>query len=220
MESVAKPWRKRCWSGQLPNAGRQAAPEDPAAGACQKPALPARDRILARARSRPRRGSRSQDPHSPVGLRAGWTLATRAGPPRSTPTAPLPGPTPRCLRRWKGAPPPSCPLSPATQAARAPLGPVRGEETRAPRGHLPGPPCALRGGSQCPGGKGAGWGGAAAENRAGRMACAPRDASPSLAPPPRLAPAIRAGASGLTPWKSEAFTLSAYFPQSCSFSLR
>lgn len=97
----------------------------------------------------------------------------------------------------EGFPPPSCPLSPTTQVARAPPGPVRVQATRAPRGHLPGRLSVLWGGSQRPGGKGAGWGGAAEEDRAGQMAGVPRDTSRSLATPPRLSWAICAGAAGL-----------------------
>lgn len=115
------------------------------------------------------------------------------------PVSPLPRHTSRCLRRWKGVPPPSCPLAPQHRLPVPLLGSVRVEATRAPRGHLPRPPCALRGGSQRPGGKGAGWGGAAAEDRAGQMAGGPRDASRSLAPPSRRFRAFRAGAAGFKP---------------------
>lgn len=99
--------------------------------------------------------------------------------------APLPRSHAQVREEVEGFPPPSCPLSPTTQVARAPPGPVRVEATRAPRGHLPWRLGVLWGGSQRPAGKGAGWGGAAVEDPEGWMAGASRDASRSLATPPR-----------------------------------
>lgn len=144
-----------------------------------------------RPRPRPHLSSQSHDPHCPGRARPspprpGLLSRPRGSPPRSHA---------QVREEVEGFPPPSCPLRPTTQVARAPPGPVRFEATRAPRGHLPGRLSLLWGGSQRPGRKGAGWGGAAAEDREGRMAGAPRDASRSLATPPRHYWAIRAGAA-------------------------
>lgn len=161
---------------------------------------PPRDSILSRAQPL----HHLDGAHSPTTLTA--QRGCRPAPPSPPgpaslvdPVSPLPRHTSRCLRRWKGVPPPSCPLAPQRRLPVPLLGSVRVEATRAPRGHLPRPPCALRGGSQRPGGKGAGWGGAAAEDRAGQMAGGPRDASRSLAPPSRRFRAFRAGAAGFKP---------------------
>lgn len=132
-----KPLEEKVLKRSTAKGREEAAPEDPTVRTFQKPPLSARDSILPRALPRAHPGLTAPRPSQPSGA-AGQLHPPHPGPASSVdPVSPLPRHTPRCLRRWKGVPPPSCPLRPATQVARAPLGPVLVEATRAPRGHLP-----------------------------------------------------------------------------------